>query len=225
MPAPTPNQPDEIIRDADLYLAFQLMKRKDFDAAEKHLLTGIKKARRLGDTTLEGLYLSAMGVLYKLKQDFKRSYKFYQQAERLLGEDGSLKIISSLLLIEQFGQHDTAARKLDKVIERDGQDPAMLHHAKAIQGVAYFRMGKRDKARENMEFLLAQDFLTLRSAANLDFKLVELFLKKNFFADLCRKYLEKALDLAKKKREKVFEQVIAGILEDLSKVIKSQTPP
>lgn len=214
MPNPT-RQPDDVIRDADLYLAFQLMKRKDYDGAEKRILAGIKKARQAGDETMEGLYLSALGVLYKLKKDFKKSYRFYQQAEKLLPDDGSLKIIAAVLLIEQFGQHDTAVRKLDKVIEQEGSDPAMLHHAKAIQGLAYFRMGKREQAKENMEALLAQDFLSLRSTANLDFKLVELFLKRGFFTDLCRQYLEKALHLAKQKREKVFEQVIVDILKGL----------
>jgi tetratricopeptide (TPR) repeat protein len=190
MSGPKPPQKDDVIRDADLYLAFRLMKRKEYDGAEHHILEGIKKARREMDETLEGLYNSALGVLYKLKKDFKKAYKYYQQAEKLLPEDNSLKLITTLLLIEEFGQYDTAVRKLDKILEAEKNDPAMVHHARAAKGLAYLKWGKKDKARECLETMLVEDFTKLRSAANLDFKLIEALLKKSLFVEACKAYLD-----------------------------------
>lgn len=210
---------DTPLKDADLYLAFRLMKRKDFEGAEARIMAGLKVARQMGQKNLEGIYFSAFGVLYKLKKDYKKSYKYYQQAEKLLPDDHSLKVITAVLLVEEFAQYDTAIRKLDKVIEASANDPAMLHHAKAVQGLAYFLMGKKDQAALCLDFLLAQDFMALRSAANLDFKMVEAFIKKGFELDKCKNYLNKALQLAKKKNEKVYLAVIETLLEIFDKAV------
>ena len=215
IPLPKP----EIINDADLYLSFQLMKRQDFAGAENRILAGLKKANKQKDTTLEGLYFSALGILYKLKKDFKKSYKFYQQAERLLPDDNSVKIITAILLIEEFDQFDLAIRKLERVIENEQQDAAMLHHAKAVQGIAYFKKGNKTKAKENFEFLLVQDFKNLRSVSNVDFKLVQLFLTKSFEKSLCSSYLNKALQLAQFTHEKVYETVIHKLIGQLPVVV------
>ena len=111
---------DAQVTDADLYQAFRLMKKKDFVSALATLNKGIKKEAVQADPVLQGLFLSALGVLYKLQNDFKTAYKFYQQAEKLMPDEGSLKIITSLLLIEEFAQYDTALKKLDKVMLSDG---------------------------------------------------------------------------------------------------------
>lgn len=88
------NHQESLIQDKNLYLAFRMMKRREYDAAENLIKDGIKEARQSENAHLEGLYLSAMGVLYKLKADYKKSYRFYQQAEKLLPNDDSIKIIS-----------------------------------------------------------------------------------------------------------------------------------
>lgn len=206
------NKSDPVIQDANLYLAFQLMRQEDFESAESHIDKGLEEAEKNKDVTMEGLYLSAKGILYKLKKDYKKSYKYYQKAERLLKDDHSIKIISSVLLIDQFKQYETAVRKLEKTIG-ESEDPTILHHAKAIQAIGYFQMGKKDKALENLKYILAQDFESLRFAANLDFKLVQLFVEKRFSLDLCQTYLEKSLDLAQRKKEAVFVKVIQKLIE------------
>jgi tetratricopeptide (TPR) repeat protein len=219
MSTPKKNPDDVPLKDADLYLAFRLMKRKDFDGAEARIMVGLKLARQAGQKNLEGVYFSAFGVLYKLKKDYKKSYKYYQLAEKLLPDDHSLKVITAVLLIEEFAQYDTAIRKLAKVIEASANDPAMMHHAKAVQGLAYFLMGKKDQASLCLDFLLTQDFQMLRSAANVDFKMVEVFIKKGFQLEKCKTYLERALQLAKKKNEKVYLAVIETLLEFFDKVV------
>lgn len=204
--------PDPVIDDMDLYQSFQLMKQRDFEAADELISKGIEQSRRKKDETLEGLYLSARGVLCKLKKNYKESYKYYQQAERLLKEDHSIRIITAVLLIEEFHQHETAVKKLEKTIEAS-TDPVILHHAKAIQAIGYFMMGKKDLAKENFNYILSQNFDSLRFAANLDFKMAELFVRKKFELKLCENYLQKALELAQVKNEQVFESVILKLLK------------
>lgn len=210
--------PDPVIDDMDLYQSFQLMKRGDFDAADELIEKGIEKSKKKKDETLQGLYLSARGVLYKLKNDYKESYKYYQQAEKLLKDDHSIRIITAVLLIEEFKQYETAVKKLQKTIEAS-DDPVILHHAKAIQAIGYFMMGKKDLAKENFEYILAQNFENLCFATNLDFKMVELFVAKKFELKICERYLEKALELAQDKKETVFESVIIKLLSGLRAMI------
>lgn len=204
-------KPDAPITDPDLYLAFQLMRRKEFDSAENTIKRGMKRAKEKNDTSLEGIYFSALGVLYKLKKDYKKSYKYYQQAEKLLPDDPEVKIISSHLLIDEFKQYETALRKMQKVVLAT-TDPAILHHARAIAARASFSMGKKDQAEGYFREMLAEDFSKLRFAANLDFKMIELFVEKKIFIDLCKKYLEAALKLAKSKKESIYEVVINNLL-------------
>lgn len=221
--AENPNKfPDPVIDDMDLYQSFQLMKQRDFDAADELIEKGIEKAKKKKDETLQGLYLSARGVLYKLKKDYKESYKYYQQAEKLLKDDHSIRIITAILLIEEFKQYETAVKKLQKTI-KESTDPVILHHAKAIQAIGYFMMGKKDLAKENFEYILAQNFESLRFAANLDFKMAELFVAKKFELKKCEAYLEKSLELAQDKKETGFEAVILKLLAGLRALIYPST--
>jgi tetratricopeptide (TPR) repeat protein len=210
---------DDPITDVDLYQAFRLMKKKDFVSALAILNKGLKKEAVQADPILQGLFLSALGVLYKLQNDFKAAYKFYQQAEKLMPDEGSLKIITALLLIEEFAQYDTALKKLDKVMLSDGGDPAMVHHVRAARGMALYLMGKKAEARALLDEQLADDFTKLRSGANLDFKLIELFLRKNFEIVLCRLYLEKALAFVTSTKESSFIALIRHLLTQLPVVM------
>jgi len=202
------------VNDQNLYQAFRMMQRKEYDAAENFIKEGLKTAREKSDANLEGLYFSAMGVLYKLKQDYKKAFKFYQQAEKLLKDDPSIKIIMATLLIEEFQQFDTAAHKMDKIIEHT-TDPAILHHAKSLRSMAYFQLGKKDKAQQDFDSLVAEDFTKLRFAANINFKVVELFTNKSFLLPQCKTFLQKSLALAQSKKEKVYEVIVQKLLAAL----------
>lgn len=204
-------QPDPPINDQNLYQAFRKMQSKEFEAAENFLKDGLKVARLANDDAAEGLYFSAMGVLYKLKQDYKKAFKFYQQAEKLLQDDFSIKIIMATLLIEEFHQYDTALHKMDKVLAQT-TDPAVIHHAQSLRAMTYFLMNKKDKAKESFDLILAEDFGALRFATNINFKVVELFIKKGFLFTECKTFLQKALALAQSKKEKVYEKIIQGLL-------------
>lgn len=203
---------DRAVKDERLYQAFGMMRRKEYDEALDCLKEGVANAKQNNDTQLEGLYYSAMGVLFKLKKNYNKSFRFYQQAEKLLKHDPSIKIVTAMLLIEQFKQYSTAARKMTKVLAAT-QDPAVWHRAKAIETMALFLMGKKEQAELGIKEMLKQDFKQLRFAANLDYKMVELFINKNFMNDECREYLKKALALAKSKNEKTFVLVIENLLK------------
>lgn len=212
---------DPIIDDKDLYLAFRLMKTKDFAGAETRLKEGIAKARLQNNPTSEGLYLSAMGVLFKLKRDFKESYKYYQQAERLLPDDNSVKIISATLLIQEFKQHDTAIRKLKKVLESAPGDVAIRHHALALLGIAYLATAKKNQAKEILEEVLRQDFGKLTSSAYVNYKFPEICVAKNFETDLCLEYLRKASALADLRKESGYKHVISQLISQIENLKKS----
>lgn len=202
---------DAPIQDQNLYQAFRRLKAKDYDGAEQLIKDGIKIARDSQDTNLEGVYLSAMGLMYKLRSDYKKAYKVYQQAEKFLKDDHSLKIISAVLLIEQFKQYETAVRKLSKVVA-EANDPALVHHAKSLQALALFYMKKNKEAEEMFIDVVRSDFTVLRSAANVEFKAVEAFCSKGVFKDLCSAFLQKALDLAKRNNEKGYISAIQKLL-------------
>lgn len=220
LPQPKPAPTDSVIDDKDLYLAFRLMKAKDFDGAGARLKEGVAKARSQKNTTSEGLYLSAMGVLFKLKRDFKESYKYYQQAERLLPDDNSVKIISATLLIQEFKQHDTAIRKLKKVLESAPGDIAIAHHALALLGVAYLSTAKKPQAKQVLEEILKQDFTKLSSSAYVNYKFPETCVAKNFELELCLEYLRKASSLADLRRESSYKHVISQLIAQIENLKK-----
>ncbi len=206
------NSQDAPVTDPDLYRAFNHMKRREFGEARALLDKGVAAAKTKNDLKLEGLYCSALGVLAKLMGDYKQAYKHYQQAEKFIPEDTTIKIIAAVLLIEEFKQYDTAVRKLEKILI-ESTDPAVIHHARGILAIGYFALGKKDKAAEAFKKQLAEDFVKMRFAANLDFKAVEFFVQKGFLPEECREYLNKALELAKKNREKTYQAVIEKLLE------------
>jgi len=209
---------EEIVDNKFIKNAFRLMTTKDYDSAEEELKKGYAEAVDIEDDDLLGLFFSAFGVLYKLRGDFKKSYKFYQQAEKLLPENHSLKIITSILLIEQFKQYDTAVRKLEKILQSGITDPAIKHHVLLKMALGYFKMSEKDKAKACFENVIASDFNELRSALNIDFKTVEAFVEKEYALDRCEKFLNKALKLAKSKKEANYIKMIEALLKGLKKL-------
>lgn len=213
------NAPEAAVNEADLYLSFRLMKSGDLEGAKTRIEAGLEKARSQNDAASEGLYLSAEGLLHKLRQDYKESYKCYQQAEKLLPDDSSLKIITAALLIDEFKQYDTALRKLKKVLETAPFDPAAWHHARALTGIAHLASGKKAEAKSDMEAILARDFSELRSAANVNFKLTEFFVAKDFEPKLSLVFLEKALALAQARHEAVYVKIVTEMIARLKKLL------
>jgi uncharacterized membrane-anchored protein YhcB (DUF1043 family) len=202
----------EEINDKDLYEVFRLFKEKKFSEAESLIKSGISRSHSEGNKEVEGLFESTYGMLFKLKQDYKKAYKHYQKAERLIPDDPALKIINAELLIEQFKQYDTAARKLEKTKKSHADNAVVLHRVLALQGMALYLQRKKNEARSCLESMVAQDFTELQFAANLDFKLVEVFAREGSENDLCKAYLKKALELAKAKQELGFINAIHHLL-------------
>lgn len=204
------------IESKPLLKAFGLMHKKKLKEAETILAYGLKEAEVLHDELLMGLYNSAYGVLYKLKKEFRKAWKYYEQAERLIPDDPALKIISARLLVDYFGQYDTVIRKMDKLMAMANGDFVLLHQAHTIQGLAHLRSGNKKKAVASLEKAMGKNFEGLQTATNLDFKLVHEMIKKKVNLPLCRHYLESARKFAKKMRESAHEKLIARLLKALS---------
>ncbi len=152
-------------------------------------------------------------MLFRIQKDPKAAYKYYQNAEKCLPNDLSLKMISARLLIEEFGQFDTAERKLKKVLKDAPDDFLLQHHATALLAQCYFAMGRKAQAKTLFEKMVNQDFLQFSTAMNLDFKTCEFFLRKKFEVQLCLSYLGKALNLAETLDEKVMVRFFKKLLE------------
>lgn len=203
-----------VLNEVELYQAFAKMKQQEFDEAQALLETGYDRAVQSDNQPVQGVYLSAQGLLLKLKGDFKKAYKIYQQAEKLLKDDPSIKIITATLLIDQFKQFDTAVKKLDKVLQNQ-PDPGVEHHALSLKARALHGLGKKKLAKECFEKLVAMDFDHLGFAANLDFQTAQFFVGKAFETDLVKDYLKKSLALAQEKNEKALSVVIKTLLDKM----------
>lgn len=203
--------------DPELKICFQWMKEKKYDQAQIKIEEKMKFAQAHADKNSEGILLSMLGMLYKLKLDVKTSYKYYQLAEKCLPDDATLAMISARLLVEEFNQCETALRKIDKIILNTTHDPVMQHHALALKALAYFKMGKKPKAKEALQSLIEYDFSLLRSSSNVDYKTCESFLAKGFEVGLCLQYLEKCLQLAIQLKEKTMQKVLSRLIDIFSK--------
>lgn len=214
---------DQKLQSRHIYDAFARLQKKDFDGAEAILNEGVEEAQAAEDTALLALLYSSLGVLYKLKKDFRQAWRFYDQAEKLLPENPVFKLISARLLIESFSQHDIAIRKMEKVEALDLNDPLVAHQMNATYGLAYARKGNKLKAREYLSKLLADGFGALVSAGNIDFKLIEVCVRKGWNKDLCDQYLLNALAFAKTTQEdhyiRLFEKLLKAAQKEETRVV------
>lgn len=202
---------DEPITNEAVYAVLQAINQKNFDEASVLIAKGLQDAGENADAETEGVFYSLEGVLHKVQGDYKKAYKSYQNAEKRLKDDPALKIITSVLLVEQFKQFDTAIRKLAKILD-SVSDPAIRHQALAIQGKAYLLAGQKEAATKNLQELLTDGFDALFSAADIDFKFVATLFEKQLLKDECLRYVNMALSFAQKKNDAVYVKVFQNLL-------------
>ena|SRR3989338_7812729 len=196
-----------------IYKAFELMQKKKLDEAEGLLSKGLSEAKTARDLILTGLFYSAYGVLFKLKKEYRKAWKYYEQAEKLIPDDPALKIISARLLVDYFGQYDTAIRKMEKILPKIGSDMTFLHQAYTVLGLAWLKKGNKKKAVDCLAKSMGDNFKGLQSGANFDFRLVEEMMKKKSNPTACRTFLEKAIAFVKETREIQHERLIKRMLD------------
>lgn len=196
------------------YRAFELMKGKQYEDAERLLTNCMTKT---DDDVAVALFHSALGVLYKLRGEFKTAWRHYQRAEKLLPDDPALKIISARLLIEQFAEYDAAIKKAKKVLEIMPQNPVFRHQAFVTMGLAYGRKGNRKKAIEMLEKSMEGGFQGFVTTRNIDFNLVELLLRRTWGEDICREFLKRAHAFAKRVKEVEWVNLIEKMLDAFEK--------
>lgn len=173
--------------------AFELMAARQFEDAEKLLSSNMSHS---DDDASVALYHSTLGVLFKMRGEFKTAWKHYQRAEKLLPEDPALKIISARLLIDEFAQYSTAIRKAKKVLDLLPGNPVFVHQAHITMGLAYCRKGKKADALEMLRQSCANSFAGFVTAKNIDFTLAEMLIRKNWGLEDCRLFLIRALEFA-----------------------------
>jgi Tfp pilus assembly protein PilF len=197
----------------EIYEAFRRMKDKDFAGAETLLKNGLEKAESEKNAVQSALFFSSLGVLSKVKGDFKEAWRYYERAEKLMPEDPALKIIMAKLLIDRFAQYDNALKKLKHVLKVAKGSASFEHQAHATMAIAYLKKGEKKKAVEMLDEAMTDDFANVTSAENLNFDVIEAFLSRNLEAERCQKYVEKALALARSRRETRPAQFLEKLLE------------
>ncbi|HSA59701.1 MAG TPA: tetratricopeptide repeat protein [bacterium] len=205
--------PDKENVSKEIYEAFRRIKEKDFEGAESLLKNGLEKAETEKNVTQSALFFSSLGVLSKIKGEFKDAWRYYEKAEKLLPEDPALKIIMAKLLIDRFAQYDNALKKLKHVLKVAKGSASFEHQAHATMAMAYLKKGEKKKAIEMLDEAMVDDFANVTSAENLNFDVIEAFLSRNLEIDRCQKYVEKALALARSRREVRPVQFLEKLLE------------
>lgn len=207
-----PNKKEELpIRASDICLrAFELMKQRQYDEAEKLLANNLSKTE---DKVASALYHSAIGVLYKIKKDFKTAWRHYQRAEKLMPDDPALKIIVARLLIEAFAELDQAIRRAKKVLKILPNNPVFCHQAYTTMGLAYVKKRDKKKAVEALEKSFENSFEGFVTAKNIDFQLVEMLLRNGWGVDSCYRFMNKALAFAKGRNEKQLADAFQKMLD------------
>ena len=196
------------------YRAFTLMKAKQFDDAEKLLSANLANTE---DNTASALYHSALGVLYKMKGEFKTAWRHYTRAEKFLPNDPAMKIITARLLIEQFSEYGQAIKRAKKVLELLPNNPVFAHQAHITMGLAHARKGQKQKAIEMLEKSEGKNFEGFVTAKNIDFQLVEILVRRGWGIDSCKSFLNKALVFAKGRKEETFVDAFQKMLHAFEK--------
>lgn len=208
---------DQKISSKSLTRSFELMNLKRLDEAKQLLDEGMKEAKAANDKILTALFYSGYGVYHKLRKEYRKAWRAYEQAERLIPDDPSLKIISARLLVDFFGQYGTVVKKMERVIAMVGSNFPYLHQAYTLQGVAFFKNGNKKEAIACLKKSMAGNLSRLETLSNLDMNLIHEFLKKKTEMALCRQYLEAARDFARKTKEAHYEKFILRLLDLIPK--------
>jgi len=196
------------------YRAFELMGAKQFDDAEKLLSNCLSKT---DDDVARGLFHSAMGVLFKMKGDFRTAWRHYERAERLIPDDPALKIISAKLLIDEFSEYDQAIKKAKKVLELIPNNVVFRHQAFITMGHAYIKKGNKKKTIESVVSSMKGDFKGFITTKNIDFTLCEAVLKKGWAEKEVMEFLEKAHSFAESHKEPEWAETIKKMLDSFPK--------
>lgn len=196
------------------YRAFELMKEQQFEDAEKLLLNNMNRTE---DDASIALFHSALGVLYKMKGEFKTAWKHYERAEKLLPNDPALKIISARLLIEQFAEYDQAIKKAKKVLSLVSKHPPFVHQAYTTLGLAFVKKGDKRHAIDALKKSMGENFHGFVSAKNIDFQLVETLLRRKWGIDDIRVFLRAAVSFAEHTEEVPFMTLFRQMLTAFAK--------
>lgn len=211
-----PNKKEELPINSNevCYRAFELISAKQYADAEKLLSINMSRTE---DKTSLALYHSVLGVLFKVKGEYKTAWRHYQRAEKLMPEDPALKIISARLLIEQFAEFSQAIKKAKKVLQLAKDNPVFAHQAYTTMGLAYCRKGDRKKTIDMLEKSCGNDFEGFVSAKNIDFELIEAALRRGWGENECRIFLNKAADFASRTGEEQYISIFNKMLTAFGK--------
>ena len=201
----------EIINPTEVcYRAFELMRGSQLDDAERLLSNCLTK---MDNDVACGLFHSALGVLYKMKGEFKTAWRHYERAEKLMPNDPALKIISARLLLDEFAEYDQAIKKAKKVLELIPNNPVFRHQAYITMGLAYVKKGSRKKAVDSLVNAMKGDFDGFITTKNIDFTLCEAALKRGWAGDEARRFLEAAHKFAEIHQELDWTETIKKMLD------------
>ncbi len=192
------------------YRAFELIREKQYDAAEKLLGHWLNKTE---ETVARALFHSAYGVLEKARGQYKAALRHYERAEKLLPDDPAIKLVTAQLLIDVFRETDRAIRKCRQAETLLPQNPVLRHHARTLEGMAYATRGERRKATDCLVRSLEGEFAGFLTCDNINFLLLETFVKKDWEPALCRRFFSLALVLAKQHQEDVWTTRLTKMLE------------
>ena len=213
---------DTLVHPQDIcYRVFELVRAKQFDAAEKLLSHWLGKTEEpVGCALLH----SAYGVLEKSRGAYKSALRHYERAEKLLPTDPAIKLITAQLLIDVFKETDRAIRKCRQVEKLLPDNPVMLHHARTLEGLAYVVSGNRRKAAEQCAKSMENAFQGFLTCDNLNFLLVEMLVRKGWELELCHRFITQALALAQEHREAEWVARLTTMLDAMSVTDRAEHP-
>lgn len=202
---------EEVINPTEVcYRAFELMKVKQLDDAEKLLSNCLSKVT---DDVSRALFHSTLGVIFKIKGEFKTAWRHYERAEKLIPQDPALKIISARLLIDEFAEYDQAIKKAKKVLEIIPDNPVFRHQAYTTMGLAHVKKGNKRQGLEMLSKSMEGDFEGFITTKNIDFHLCEALLRKGWAEVEVKRFLEKAYDFARAHSEDDWMETIKKMLD------------
>ncbi len=199
-------------KDEPLKKLFDFLEAGDLSSAREELKKGFEEAQAQGNKEQQALYLSFEGLLSHASKNTKEAWRFYEKAEKFLPENPALNILLARLLVEVFSESDSALKKTNKVLEKEGSNPFYFHHATIVQGLAYLKKGDKKQAVECLAKAMQDHFQGLEGVEQIDFTLFEALIRKKVGLTECYTYAEEALAFAHVKKQKNYIDKLEALL-------------
>ncbi len=197
----------------DLDIAMGFLVKKEYDSAYQIIQKKLSSSLKRQDFQQAATCNLLLGHAYWTEKKLSKALKAFQNGETLLPSDPDQKVSTAYFYLIGLGKKRMALQKAEEVLRLDSKKGFATHRAFQLKGLLHFDRKEFEKA---VEMLL--DSTKVRHEKSVltsgyEMELVKKLVASGNYLNICKQYLELALQVAKKGKgeQKQIKTLLANI--------------